>query len=79
MEDDTIVNGAPVSKRRAIRVETEATLTDIYGPEGLTDPHAFYTRVLEIAAYDTLSLENSVERNRVLVEIAEVALALREG
>ena len=60
-----------------LRRKREATLTGAYEFETL-DTVAGIRRLLEVAALDTLSHENSISRNRTLAYIAQVALRTLE-
>ena len=60
-----------------LRNKKEKTVAIAYGMDGLRDPEQAL-RVLEIALVDTLSLANSVPRNRTLVTIAQTGLKVFE-
>jgi hypothetical protein len=60
-----------------LRRRKEATISGIFDFDGLRSVDDIL-RVLEIAVQDTLSLENSVARNRTLAYLASVALKGRE-
>jgi hypothetical protein len=66
-------------KLGGLRKRREATVSLAYDFEGL-DTVAAIRRLLEIAATDTLGLDNSVSRNRMLVSVVQAALqALEKG
>ena len=66
-------------KLGGLRRRREATVSIAYDFEGL-DNVAAIRRLLEIAATDTLGLDNSVSRNRMLVSVVQAALqALENG
>jgi hypothetical protein len=66
-------------KLGGLRKRKEATVSLAYDFEGL-ETVAEIRRLLEIAATDTLSLDNSVSRNRMLVSVVVAALqALDKG
>ena len=60
-----------------LRRRREKTVSGAYAFEGLADVGQVQ-RLLEIAASDTLSLENSVARSRTLAYLAQVALKALE-
>ena len=60
-----------------LRRRREKTVSGAYDFEGLADVGQV-RRLLEIAASDTLSLENSVARSRTLAYLAQVALKALE-
>jgi len=60
-----------------LRRRKEKTVAGAYDIEGLDDVPKI-RRLLEIAALDTLSLENSVARSRTLAYLAQVALKTLE-
>ncbi|HUF52826.1 MAG TPA: hypothetical protein VMR52_03510 [Dehalococcoidia bacterium] len=60
-----------------LRRRREKAVSGAYNFEGLTDVHQI-RRLLEIAAVDTLGLENSVARSRTIASIAQVALKVVE-
>ena len=59
---------------RRRREKTDAVAYDFQGLQSVTDVR----RLLEIAALDTLGLENSVARSRTLAYLAQVALKALE-
>jgi hypothetical protein len=59
------------------RRKREATLAIAYDFEGLTSVSQI-RRLVEVAAYDTLSLDNSINRVRALGYLAQVAASLLE-
>jgi hypothetical protein len=66
-------------KLGGLRKRKEATVSLAYDFEGL-ETVTEIRRLLEIAATDTLSLDNSVSRNRMLVSVVVAALqALDKG
>jgi hypothetical protein len=66
-------------KLGGLRRKREATVSIAYDFEGL-ETIANIRRLLEIAATDSLSLDNSVSRNRMLVSVVQAALqALEKG
>ena len=60
-----------------LRRRREKTVSGAYDFEGLADVGQV-RRLLEVAALDTLSLENSVARSRTLAYLAQVALKALE-
>jgi hypothetical protein len=56
-----------------LRKRKEATISAAYDFQGL-ETVADIRRLLEIAATDTLSMDNSIPRNRMLVSLVQVAL-----
>ena len=61
-----------------IRRKREKTVAVAYDVDGIRDSSQAF-RVLEIALIDTLSLDNSVARNRTLVSIAQTGLKVLES
>lgn len=60
-----------------LRRKREGTVSAAYDFEGLeTIPQI--RRMVEVAAVDTLTLENSIQRNRTLGQLAQVAVMLLE-
>ena len=59
------------------RRKREATLATAYDFEGLTSVREI-RRLVEVAAYDALSLDNSINRVRALGYLAQVASTLLE-
>jgi hypothetical protein len=59
------------------RRKREATLATAYDFEGLTSVDKI-RRLVEVAAYDTLSLDNNLNRARTLGYLAQVASTLLE-
>jgi hypothetical protein len=59
------------------RIRREATVAGAYEVDGLGSVAAL-RRVLEVAMYDTLGQENSIQRNRTLVTIVQVGARLLE-
>ncbi len=55
----------------------EGTLAAVYGVEELGSI-AGYQRLLQVAAYETLALDNSVARNRTLVAVVTAGAKLLE-
>jgi hypothetical protein len=68
---------AEAQRLGGLRRRREKTVSGAYDFEGLADV-AQVRRLLEIAASDTLSLENSVARSRTLAYLAQVALKALE-
>ena len=68
---------AEAQRLGGLRRRREKTVSGAYDFEGLADV-AQVQRLLEIAASDTLSLENSVARSRTLAYLAQVALKALE-
>lgn len=60
-----------------LRRRKEKTVASAYDLEGLDDVPKI-RRLLEIAVFDTLALENSVARSRMLAYLAQVALKALE-
>ena len=60
-----------------LRRKKEKTVALAYDVDGLRDTEQV-RRVLEIALVDTLSLDNSVPRNRTLISIAQAGLKAME-
>ena len=60
-----------------LRRRKEKTVASAYDIEGLDDIPKI-RRLLEIAVFDTLALENSVARSRTLAYLAQVALKTLE-
>ena len=60
-----------------VRRRREGTVAGAYDFEGL-DSHAKLRRLLEVAAFDTLSLDNSIARVRALVAIVQAGAKLLE-
>ena len=62
-----------------IRRKRESTLSSAYQFESLNSVEGI-RRIIEVAVYDSLALENSIARNRALAYLAQVALhALEVG
>ena len=59
-------------KLGGLRRRREATLTGAYDFEGL-DTVAGIRRLIQVAAIDTLGMENGISRNRLLAYLAQVA------
>ena len=60
-----------------LRRRRESTLAHAYDLTGLASPREVL-RLLDIAAFDTLGLDNSVARARTLVQISGAAIRLLE-
>jgi len=60
-----------------LRRRREKTVVGAYGIEGL-DSVAAIRRILEIAVFDTLGLDNSLARSRTLIAAAQAATRLLE-
>ena len=74
---DHAKEAAEARRLGGLRRRKEKTVAGAYDIEGLDDV-AKIRRLLEIAALDTLSLENSVARSRTLAYLAQVALKTLE-
>lgn len=61
-----------------LRRKREATLSGAYDFEGLETVSGI-RRLVEVAAMDTLGMENSISRNRTLAYLAQVALRTLEA
>jgi len=72
--EDTIQAARSAGGQRRKR---EATLATAYDFEGLTSVQEI-RRLVEVAAYDALSLDNSINRVRALGYLAQVASTLLE-
>lgn len=68
---------AEAQRLGGLRRRKEKTVAGAYDIEGLDDVPKI-RRLLEIAALDTLSLENSVARSRTLAYLAQIALKALE-
>ena len=78
MHDPAHASEAAEARRLGgLRRRREKTLSTAYDFEGLNDVHQI-RRLLEIAALDTLGLENSVARSRTIASIALAALKALE-
>ena len=58
------------------RRRREATVSGAYDVDGL-DGMQLLQRILEIVTVDTLTLENSIERSRVLIQLVGMLLKVR--
>jgi len=74
---DHAEEAAEARRLGGLRRRKEKTVAGAYDIEGLDDVSKI-RRLLEIAALDTLSLENSVARSRTLAYLAQVALKTLE-
>ena len=74
---DHAEEAAEARRLGGLRRRREKTVSGAYDFEGLGDVGQV-RRLLEIAALDTLSLENSVARSRTLAYLAQVALKALE-
>ena len=70
---DHAEEAAEARRLGGLRRRREKAVSGAYDIEGLESVGAI-RRLLEIAALDTLSLENSVARSRTLAYLAQVAL-----
>jgi len=73
----TTQDASEARRMGGLRRRREATVTGAYELDGLEDV-AGLRRLLEIAAVDGLSLENSVARLRVLTTVVQVGARLLE-
>ena len=76
-DPDRSAEAAEASRLGGLRRKREKTITGAYDVAGLNDVAAI-RRVLEIALLDTLGLDNSVARSRVLIGGAAAAVKLLE-
>ena len=74
---DHVEAAAEARRLGGLQHRKEATIAIAYDFDGL-DTMPGIRRLLDIAAHGTLSLENSVNRNRLLTNIAHVAANLYE-
>ncbi len=74
---DTTEEAAEARRLGGLRRRREATVAGAYEFEGLSQVSDL-RRVLEIAAVDALSLENSVARSRVLIAVVQAGARLLE-
>jgi len=74
---DHAKEAAEARRLGGLRRRKEKTVAGAYDIEGLDDV-AKIRRLLEIAVFDTLALENSVARSRTLAYLAQVALKTLE-
>jgi hypothetical protein len=65
-------------KLGGLRRRREITLAGAYDFVGLHSP-AEIQRLLEIAVFDTLALENSIQRSRTIAQLAHVGIQLLEA
>ena len=72
-----VQDAAEARRLGGMRRRREATVAGAYEIDGLGST-ADLRRVLEIATYDTLGLENSIPRNRTLVAIVQTGARLLE-
>ena len=68
---------AEARKAGGLRNRKEGTIAGVYGFQGLTTIQDI-RRLLDVAAYDTLALDNGIARSRTLVSIAVAAAKLLE-
>ena len=76
-DPDKSAEAAEASRLGGLRRKREKTIAAAYDLAGLNDITAI-RRVLEIAMLDTLGLDNSVARSRVLIGGAAAAVKLLE-
>jgi hypothetical protein len=74
---DHAKEAAEARRLGGLRRRKEKTVAGAYDLEGLDDVPKI-RRLLEIAVFDTLSLENSVARSRTLAYLAQIALKALE-
>jgi hypothetical protein len=78
MHDPVNAQAATEARRLGgIRRRREGTLAGAYDIASVRDPDAIW-RILDVALFDTLSLDTSIARNRLLVALAQVALKATE-
>ena len=77
-DPDTSDEAKEASRLGGLRRKRERTVASAYDLAGLGDAPAV-RRLLEIAVLDTLGLENSVSRNRLLIAAGEAATRLLEA
>ena len=71
-------DAAEARRLGGLRRRREKTVVGAYGIEGL-DSVAAIRRILEIAVFDTLGLDNSLARSRTLIAAAQAATRLLEA
>ncbi len=76
-EPDKAEDVAEARRLGGLRRKKEKTVALAYDVDGLRDTDQV-RRVLEIALVDTLSLDNSVPRNRTLISIAQAGIKAME-
>ena len=76
-EPDKAEDVADARRLGGLRRKREKTVALAYDVDGLRDVDQV-RRVLEIALVDTLSLDNSVPRNRTLISLAQTGLKAME-
>ena len=75
---DHAEDAAEARRLGGLRRRREKTVVGAYGIEGL-DSVAAIRRILEIAVFDTLGLDNSLARSRTLIAAAQAATRLLEA
>lgn len=75
----TLMEGISDSATGAVRLQHEQRVKQYYALPDMLISEAGIKRLLWIAITDTLRLENSIARNRLLMDLAEVIAAVERG